>query len=239
MSPARSTCRLIASGGAGEASHIAESARGRAGCPACLDPAREPRTSSHAAHRAARARGGAPVKARDRPGLRDRTRSDARVDERRSGTPDARDERGVVLEPIARAAVAERGDVGKHTRGRRASRRLRRRRDPAAGHARRTGVPHRLDDVLRARPLAHDLGGARSSVRTARTPPPCSKQALARVPGRWARRRSSFRSRRSTSRTNGLSRRLPTSCTTSTSCSRHAASISHRLTRRFVLRSSG
>ena len=226
---------VIASGGAGEA-HTSQK-RSRSRRLRCLPRSctRTPHVSARCATSCASAGWSCGrAEAGDRPGLRDGTRSDARVDERRGRTPDARDERGVVLEPVAGAAVAEGRDVGQHTRRRGASRRLRRRRDPAAGQACRTGVPHGLDNVLRARRSGARSRSARSSVRTARTPPRCSTQASARVPARWARRRSSSRSRRSTSRTNGSSRRRPTSCTTFTSCSRHAALTSHRSMRRFV-----
>ena len=88
-------------------------------------------------------------------------------------------------------------------------------------------VPHRLDHLLRAGALAHDLGARARAARRARTPPRCSTQgvgACARKVGEEAVELVGCGARRDA--TSGSSRRRPTSCTTSTCCSRPAGSTS-------------
>ena len=151
------------------------------------------------------------------------------LDGRRGRAPDARDRRGVVLEPLARAAVAQGRDVGQHARGRGAARRLRRRRAPPARDARpgRRVTPARVScfapalwrtiAAARARAagrLVHD-GAARRRRRRVRAQ---GRRGGGRADGRRARRDA----------TSASSRRRPTSSTTCTSCSPRAASTSPR-----------
>ncbi len=185
---------VIASGGAGHRAARRRGARRRAGRAARVDPAR----GSDRLRRCARscARSESPSDAErahpgDRAGRSDRARADARVDGRGGRAPHPRDGRGVVLEPLARAALAQGRDVGQHARGRRVARRLRRRR---AAPARDAG---RARPVTRAASRAsRRSSGARSPSalppgRTGRTRPSCSRRASAPARARWARKRSS------------------------------------------------
>src|SRR5207244_3523913 len=94
------------------------------------------------------------VEGRRRAGLRLRSRAHARLDGRRGAAADARDGRGLVLEPLTASALAQGRDFRKHAGRRRAPRRLRRRRDLAAREAGWARLPHRLSLVLRSLALA-------------------------------------------------------------------------------------
>ena len=131
--------------------------------------------------------------------------------------------RGVVLEPLARAALEQGRDVGQHARRRGAARRLRRRRDPpprAAGRARRA-TPARSRASRRG-----SGGGSRSARRSGRRARTSSRWSTTRrrPRGRSARRGSRRRSREPASPTSGSSRSSPISGSTPTSCSPRAGS---------------
>ena len=232
-SPTPSSLPVIASGGAGNAAARRRRARGRAGGAARLDPARGSRAARVAARRVARA-GRAGARCADlRPAIvqdaDDGPRADARVDERRGRAADPRDRRGVVLEPVARAALAQGRDLGQHARGRGAARRLRRRRAPAARATRPGRRATRASVSCFAPALWRTIARARS--RAARglvhDGAPRRGRRRVRAQGRRGGGRGS-RSPRSTRATSAWSRRRPTSSTTSTCCSPRAGSTSRR-----------
>ena len=107
---------MIASGGAGNAAHVADALEvAQAALLASIlheDPARLATLRDEVRGLGASAQ--LPVRhaeAGDRPGRATRPRADARLDERGGRAADARDGGGVVLEPLARAAVAEGRDL--------------------------------------------------------------------------------------------------------------------------------
>ena len=144
--------------------------------------------------------------------------------------PDARDRRGVVLEPLARAALAQGRDVREHARRRGAARRLRRRRAARCACARpgpRATPGSRL--VLRAR----GSGAASPSARATRPEGSyvgelARRRRRPRARARSARRGSRSRSPAPARATSGSSRSSPTSGSTRTSCSPRAASTRPR-----------
>ena len=95
---------VIASGGAGDARHVAEALEVAQAALLASILHEDPRGSSAARTSCATwgCRSVTPLRAADRPGRGDGPRADARVDGRRGRAADARDRRGVVLEPLAR-----------------------------------------------------------------------------------------------------------------------------------------
>ena len=216
---------VIASGGAGEARAPRRGARRRRQAALLASivherPERLPELKR-------RAEGGGMARpdltAGDRAGRRHRPRADARVDGRRGAAADARDRRGVVLEPLAAAALAQGRDLGQHARGRGDARRLRRRRAPPARAPAGPDLPHRRRVVLRALALAPDQEREPSGP-TARTSSRLLDDAGARrAQGGRGRARGGARRRRARP-TSGWSRRSPTSSSTATCCSPRAGS---------------
>ena len=177
----------------------------RAGGAARVDPARGPVAARPPARRAPRHGRPASRCSRLRAAIvqdaDDGPRADARVDERRGRAADARDRRGVVLEPLARAALEEGRDVGQHARRRGATRRLRRRRAARPRAAERPGVPHELASPASRRGSGGLSPSARRSGPKARTSRRCSTKASPRARARSGRRPSKRRSPRSRSPT--------------------------------------
>ena len=221
---------VIASGGAGEATHLAEAFE--AGAEAALvasivheRPERLPELKRELKE------AGWPITEsdpRDRPGRRRRARADARLDGRGGAPPHARDRRGVVLEPLARRALAQGRDLRRDARRRGDPGRLRRRRDPPARPADRPRLPHRARSPASRRGSGAASPSARRSGPRARTSRACSTRARRRPPGRSARRASRPRSPAWPRATSAWSRSSPISGSTATSCSRPAGSTRPR-----------
>ena len=152
----------------------------------------------------------------------DEPRAHARVRGRGGAAPNARDRRGVVLEPLARGALAQGRDVGQHARGRGDPRRLRRGRASLPRASERPGLPHRRGVVLRAVALARRRRAGGDATARGRTSPACSRAGRLPPPARSGRRGSRRRSPASASPTSGSSRSSPTSGSTATSCSQPA-----------------
>ena len=168
---------MIASGGAGQASHLAEAFE--VGAEAALDRVDRARAAGAAARAEGRAeRGGMADPAadtRDRPGRCDRARAHARLRRRRGAPPHPRDRRGVVLEPLAARALAQGRDVGQHAwRSRRSATTATAMRSSIA--CGRTGLPATPAPSRASRPGS---GGSSPSARrrgpTGRTSPACSR----------------------------------------------------------------